>query len=526
MDKNTNCLQILKNEKYYLKCGYVGVINKSQTDINNKISFKEIELKEKNWFLNSVYKNLDNIGNKYLVNKVKELFVSRCRDLFPCLKSVICEKICVLEDELKSYEFLWSVDGERILNKGILSGNENILNGKSEILSENRFDKNDSILNGNENKFDENKEILSENEGILNGNKENKLDENKNKSSENKNNNKINSFINMNFISNPIESSLISNSTNLNSITNVNQTSNKNNNQIYNNINKNSNNFNQIYNNINTNSNNSNQIYNSINKNSNTIYNNFKSSTYYNIKYAYYKTLQSLLTPTTSNLTIFKYNHPTITHDLYKIFNTIPTNYDFSTLQNDLKYDQSIFINEEILKKVIKTNMTKILQTTLTLQQQFINTLKTRINSISSPKLPTLSKYFNTLIINQLTKTKINYLITQYCNINTIILNDNTFIKQNSTKGFFTTYINIKNNFKYDMIINYSKWYLNLQINNLRDYVIKLNLFVIQDVFENECFKMINCVCVEQFKDVGKWLGRVESILSELNILYGVCEMI
>ena len=56
MDEGTDALDIFEGRTYPLKRGYVGVVSRSQKDINEKKSIHEAMTFEANWFKNSPYR--------------------------------------------------------------------------------------------------------------------------------------------------------------------------------------------------------------------------------------------------------------------------------------------------------------------------------------------------------------------------------------------------------------------------------------------------------------------------------------
>ena len=56
MDEGTDALDIFEGRTYPLKRGYVGVVSRSQKDINEKKSIHEAMAFEANWFKNSPYR--------------------------------------------------------------------------------------------------------------------------------------------------------------------------------------------------------------------------------------------------------------------------------------------------------------------------------------------------------------------------------------------------------------------------------------------------------------------------------------
>jgi hypothetical protein len=68
MDAGTHALDILTGRTYPLKLGFVGVVNRSQQDINSDLPMEDARRKEEEFFRNHpVYRNLAHrCGTKYL----------------------------------------------------------------------------------------------------------------------------------------------------------------------------------------------------------------------------------------------------------------------------------------------------------------------------------------------------------------------------------------------------------------------------------------------------------------------------
>lgn len=73
MDKGTSAKKMLMNEEIHLKLGYIGIVNRAQEDIKNKVPV-EVALKNEIKFFNShpEYRELPErvIGTRSLTNKL------------------------------------------------------------------------------------------------------------------------------------------------------------------------------------------------------------------------------------------------------------------------------------------------------------------------------------------------------------------------------------------------------------------------------------------------------------------------
>jgi replication fork clamp-binding protein CrfC len=68
MDEGTDCLDIIQGRSYKLKLGYIGVVCRSQKDIQNHRNIKEALVAEEEFFASSqVYGTIANkMGTPYL----------------------------------------------------------------------------------------------------------------------------------------------------------------------------------------------------------------------------------------------------------------------------------------------------------------------------------------------------------------------------------------------------------------------------------------------------------------------------
>jgi dynamin 1-like protein len=83
MDAGTNALDILTGRVYPLKLGFIGVVNRSQQDINLEKSMSDALETETEFFRNhSAYRNLSHKnGTKYLARTLNQVGSSH-----PCLR--------------------------------------------------------------------------------------------------------------------------------------------------------------------------------------------------------------------------------------------------------------------------------------------------------------------------------------------------------------------------------------------------------------------------------------------------------
>lgn len=73
MDRGTDAAAMITNREIPLKLGYVGIKNRSQEDINNKVRVGEALNKEDDYFRNHpIYRNLDTkfLGTRSLTKRL------------------------------------------------------------------------------------------------------------------------------------------------------------------------------------------------------------------------------------------------------------------------------------------------------------------------------------------------------------------------------------------------------------------------------------------------------------------------
>jgi replication fork clamp-binding protein CrfC len=76
MDRGTDASKMIMNQEIPLRLGYVGIKNRSQEDINNKVKVSVALNKEEEYFRNHpVYRNIDSrhVGTRSLTKKLTEV---------------------------------------------------------------------------------------------------------------------------------------------------------------------------------------------------------------------------------------------------------------------------------------------------------------------------------------------------------------------------------------------------------------------------------------------------------------------
>eukprot|EP00871_Galdieria_phlegrea_P003221 jgi/Galph1/38/GphlegSOOS_G4856.1 len=103
MDKGTDALEWLQGKVYHLKRGYVGVVNRSQADINSHRSIQEAREAEKRFFNeHPVYKEFaDQMGSEYLAKKLSGILMEHIRKCLPDLRTKISSQLKEKQQEVQ-----------------------------------------------------------------------------------------------------------------------------------------------------------------------------------------------------------------------------------------------------------------------------------------------------------------------------------------------------------------------------------------------------------------------------------------
>ncbi|XP_021659291.2 phragmoplastin DRP1E isoform X2 [Hevea brasiliensis] len=102
MDKGTNALDVLEGRSYRLQHPWVGIVNRSQADINKNIDMIVARRKEREYFATSPdYGHLANkMGSEYLAKLLSKHLESVIRARIPSITSLINKSIEELESEM------------------------------------------------------------------------------------------------------------------------------------------------------------------------------------------------------------------------------------------------------------------------------------------------------------------------------------------------------------------------------------------------------------------------------------------
>ncbi|XP_042499806.1 dynamin-related protein 3B-like [Macadamia integrifolia] len=124
MDRGTDARNFLLGKVIPLRLGYVGVVNRSQEDINQNRSIKDALVYEDNFFRSRpVYNGLaDRCGIPQLAKKLNQILVQHIKTVLPGLKSRISSALVAVAKEHASYgEITESKAGQGALLLNILT---------------------------------------------------------------------------------------------------------------------------------------------------------------------------------------------------------------------------------------------------------------------------------------------------------------------------------------------------------------------------------------------------------------------
>src|ERR1700722_27455 len=105
MDAGTNALDILTGRVYPLKLGFIGVVNRSQQDINSEKSLKDSLDSECDFFRNHhAYRNIAHRnGTKHLAKTLNQVLLNHIRDKLPDMKARLNTLMGQAQQELNSF---------------------------------------------------------------------------------------------------------------------------------------------------------------------------------------------------------------------------------------------------------------------------------------------------------------------------------------------------------------------------------------------------------------------------------------
>ncbi|XP_030052892.1 dynamin-2 isoform X4 [Microcaecilia unicolor] len=106
MDEGTDARDILENKLLPLRRGYIGVVNRSQKDIDGKKDIRAAMAAERKFFLSHpAYRHLaDRMGTPHLQKTLNQQLTNHIRETLPALRSKLQSQLLSLEKEVEEYK--------------------------------------------------------------------------------------------------------------------------------------------------------------------------------------------------------------------------------------------------------------------------------------------------------------------------------------------------------------------------------------------------------------------------------------
>ncbi|KAF7233509.1 hypothetical protein EG68_09866 [Paragonimus skrjabini miyazakii] len=106
MDQGTDAREVLENRLLPLRRGYIGVVNRSQRDIDGHKDIKSALAAERKFFLtHSAYRNMaDRMGTPFLQSTLNQQLTNHIRDTLPGLRNKLQSTLLSMEKEVEDYK--------------------------------------------------------------------------------------------------------------------------------------------------------------------------------------------------------------------------------------------------------------------------------------------------------------------------------------------------------------------------------------------------------------------------------------
>ncbi|XP_068448410.1 dynamin-2 isoform X1 [Clinocottus analis] len=106
MDEGTDARDILENKLLPLRRGYIGVVNRSQKDIDGKKDIRAALAAERKFFLSHpAYRHIaERMGTPHLQKTLNQQLTNHIRDTLPGLRSKLQSQVLSLEKEVEEYK--------------------------------------------------------------------------------------------------------------------------------------------------------------------------------------------------------------------------------------------------------------------------------------------------------------------------------------------------------------------------------------------------------------------------------------
>uniref|UniRef100_A0A8D1A599 dynamin GTPase n=1 Tax=Sus scrofa TaxID=9823 RepID=A0A8D1A599_PIG len=106
MDEGTDARDVLENKLLPLRRGYIGVVNRSQKDIDGKKDIKAAMLAERKFFLSHpAYRHIaDRMGTPHLQKVLNQQLTNHIRDTLPNFRNKLQGQLLSIEHEVEAYK--------------------------------------------------------------------------------------------------------------------------------------------------------------------------------------------------------------------------------------------------------------------------------------------------------------------------------------------------------------------------------------------------------------------------------------
>uniref|UniRef100_A0A4W4HFM3 Dynamin-2 n=1 Tax=Electrophorus electricus TaxID=8005 RepID=A0A4W4HFM3_ELEEL len=106
MDEGTDAREILENKLLPLRRGYIGVVNRSQKDIDGRKDIRSALAAERKFFLSHpAYRHMaERMGTPHLQKSLNQQLTNHIRDTLPGLRSKLQSQLLSLEKEVEEYK--------------------------------------------------------------------------------------------------------------------------------------------------------------------------------------------------------------------------------------------------------------------------------------------------------------------------------------------------------------------------------------------------------------------------------------
>lgn len=106
MDEGTDAREVLENKLLPLRRGYVGVVNRSQKDIEGRKDIKQAIAAERKFFLgHPAYRHMaDRMGTSYLQRVLNQQLTNHIRETLPGLRDRLQKQLLSMEKEVDQYK--------------------------------------------------------------------------------------------------------------------------------------------------------------------------------------------------------------------------------------------------------------------------------------------------------------------------------------------------------------------------------------------------------------------------------------